>query len=285
MPGRGAMGAAGSCATSPRTGFDGDIVLEINTRKCGDPRGARGRPAGVAGVRPRALRGRDAVSDRAGPPRAGGPARRTPGPRSSRPPATLVRRAGVPRYDDPRGRRGRRRRRRRWCTTTSAPRTTCSSPPSSCRSTRGRRSRRRSPAASTARASGCCGSSSSVWDDPATGRPARAGPRHARARRASELLREASCRLVLPAGRAALGIDRPELRMPLVASQVLGLILRPLRARARAARLDAAPTAWSRVRARRSSATSTGESRCPDPDLPPEPTSRTSRANNSTHDE
>ena len=54
VPGRGAMDAAGlPASTWPATGFAGHIVLEINTRKAAHPRGARGRPARVAGVRPR----------------------------------------------------------------------------------------------------------------------------------------------------------------------------------------------------------------------------------------
>jgi AcrR family transcriptional regulator len=65
----------------------------------------------------------------------------------------------------------------------------------------------------------------SVWDDPGT-RPALvAVARAAVDPAASRLLREGLLPVViLPLGEA-LGIDRPEHRMPLVASQVIGLIL------------------------------------------------------------
>ena len=52
-----------SCSSiSPSGGFEGHIVLEINTRKAGTPRGARGRPARVAGVQPAPLRERSRAS-------------------------------------------------------------------------------------------------------------------------------------------------------------------------------------------------------------------------------
>ena len=101
------------------------------------PRGARARPARVAGVRARALPGGDDMTPRS-PVRRG----RRPGAPDTRA-AILARRASS---SPPRGSGGRRSAAwpgprastRRWCTTTSAPRTTCSSPPSSCRSTRAR---------------------------------------------------------------------------------------------------------------------------------------------------
>ena len=80
-----------SCATSPRSGFSGHVVLEINTRRRASTERARGRPAGVAGVRPRALR-RDRRHEppgdcpaRSARPAAGAPEPPTPGPRSSPP--------------------------------------------------------------------------------------------------------------------------------------------------------------------------------------------------------
>ena len=91
------------------------------------------------------------------------------------------------------------------------------------------------------------------------------------------LLTRASCRWsCCPAGQA-LGLDRPEVRMPLLASQAVGLIL-PLRARGRADRLDG--------RRRRGRGVRAGDPALPHRrrpvtfDVP-----RRSRGHNSSHDE
>ena len=69
VPGRGSVGAAEFLQHLARTGFGGEIVVEINTRKAQHPHRARGRPPRVAGVRPRALPRRPARASRtpAGP--------------------------------------------------------------------------------------------------------------------------------------------------------------------------------------------------------------------------
>ena len=155
VPGRGAMGADRFLRHLATTGFAGEVVLEINTRKCAD-RAERERDLRrVAGVRPRAPGGGHAVShpDRGRLAAGADPGPRTPGPRSwprrassSPPTASRVRRSAR----SPR----RPASTRPWCTTTSAPRTTSSSPRSSSASTRGWRCCRWSRAASTARGSG-----------------------------------------------------------------------------------------------------------------------------------
>ena len=62
VPGRGATGADRFLAHLARTGFDGEIVVEINTRRCSNRERAPARPGRVARLRPRALRGHHAVS-------------------------------------------------------------------------------------------------------------------------------------------------------------------------------------------------------------------------------
>ena len=62
VPGRGAMGAASFLRHLAGIGFAGEIVLEINTRRCGTTEEREARPARVAGVRARALRREHAVS-------------------------------------------------------------------------------------------------------------------------------------------------------------------------------------------------------------------------------
>ena len=153
------------------------------------------------------------------------PGRPTPGPRSS-PLRAPVRRARVRGHHDPGGRRRRGRRRRRWSTTTSAPRTTSSSPRCSCRSTPARCWLPVSPAGWTVRRSG-----SSRTFLVGLGRPGRCSRACSRVARglmdpsASRLLTEGFLPVIVRPVGEALGVDRPEHRMPLVASQVLGLIL------------------------------------------------------------
>ena len=113
VPGRGAMGAADFLRPPGRPGFAGDVVLEINTRKrCTTRERARGRPARVAGVRPRALRGAGALTRREprrrarrAPPRPPARARPTPGRRSSTAARARFAARRLRGYDDPRGRR------------------------------------------------------------------------------------------------------------------------------------------------------------------------------------
>ena len=64
-----------------------------------------------------------------------------------------------------------------------------------------------------------------VWDDPVTGPALVALARSVLEPSGHHLLRDGFLPVVIQPAGAALGIDRPELRMPLVASQVLGLIL------------------------------------------------------------
>ena len=97
-----------------------------------------------------------------------------------------------------------------------------------------------------------------VWDDPAT--PAAAARRWsrgaARPGRPSGCCARGSCRWCSARSGAALGLDRPELRMPLVASQLVGLD--PAATCSRLEPLASMPADDRRrdVRARRSSATS-----------------------------
>ena len=116
VPGRGVDGRrAVPASTSPATGFDGEIVRRDQHPQVPRPRRARGRPARVAGVRPRALRRtrrEPAVTSAAPPPRPPSRRRRTPGPPSWRAARALFAANGLRRYVGPRGRRGGRRRRR-----------------------------------------------------------------------------------------------------------------------------------------------------------------------------
>ena len=74
-------------------------------------------------------------------------------------------------------------------------------------------------------ASGCSRSFLAVWDDPEL-RPALLGVRPRRPRaRGQRLIRDGFLPAVLLPAGPALGVDQPERRMPLVASQVVGLIL------------------------------------------------------------
>ncbi len=139
VPGRGDTGAGGFLQHLARTGFSGEVVLEINTRRCTtrEEREADLRESlefalehlAVEVPRRRAARSARAPDghDRV-PPR--GRRRGSPDTRaailSGRPRA--VRRLRLRGYDDPRGRRVPPASTRRWCTTTSAPRTTSSSP-------------------------------------------------------------------------------------------------------------------------------------------------------------
>jgi len=65
----------------------------------------------------------------------------------------------------------------------------------------------------------------SVWDDPELQLPLRALARSLTDPAGKELMRDGFLTVVIGPVGAALGIDEPERRMPLVASQVLGLIL------------------------------------------------------------
>ena len=220
-------------STWPATGFAGDDRARDQHPQVRRPASEREADLrGVAGVRPRALRG-DGADDRhrvSAPP--GSPSGRapTPGRRSSPRRASAFAGAGASAV------------RRSAAVAADAgvdagagapllrhARTTCSSPRSSCRSTRARCS-------APALAGGVDGAaerlltrrSSSVWDDPdARGRALLARRRAA----SSSPAASAADPRGLPAGGAparsatALGVDRPERRMPLVASQVIGLIL------------------------------------------------------------
>ena len=96
----------------------------------------------------------------------------------------------------------------------------------------------------------------SVWDDPGVRRsllPWSAAVMDARRR--SGCSPTGSCPSSSSPVGDGLGIDRPELRMPLVASQVIGLILLRYVLRGRADRLDARRRASSRRTRRRCSAT------------------------------
>ena len=139
VPGRGVMRAeeflehlAGTRLRRPRRARD-----QHPPRR--QPERARGRPGRVAGVRPRAPRAYHAMSagetchprvPRPPPRRARHPGR---GPRRR---AGVVRREGLPGYDDPRRRGLPPASTPRSCTTTSAARTTSSSPRWRCPSTR-----------------------------------------------------------------------------------------------------------------------------------------------------
>ena len=166
VPGRGAMDAAGFLGHLAREGFDGHIVLEINTRK------ARTREEREADLRASLEFAREHfvgaldVSAERGPPRTSAGGARHPGRDPGRG-SHVVRRQGFRRYDDPRHRRGRRGRRAPSSTTTSAPRTTCSWPPSSCRSTRARRSPRHSSSGPDGAGERVLRVFVGVWDDPA----------------------------------------------------------------------------------------------------------------------
>ena len=218
-PAAGHGGRRRSCGTWPATGFDGEIVVEINTRKCGtreereaDLREslefAREHFAVTAAVSTTARRGRRpgapdtraailAAAASCSPPTA------SPVRRSARSPP---RPASTPRS----------------CTTTSAPRTTCSSRRWSCRSTRARCWRRRSPA-------GPDGAAERMLRrlPVGLGRP-RAPPALLAVVRGMlepdghKLLREGFLPAVLAPIGVALGHRPAERRMPLVASQVSG---------------------------------------------------------------
>ena len=114
VPGRGAMGAADFLRHLADTGFAGEVVLEINTRKCAT------REERERDLRESLEFAREhfAVADDDRPrrehqhrPRPATRRARTPGRRSSPRPASAFAAARLRRYDDPRGRRGRRRRR------------------------------------------------------------------------------------------------------------------------------------------------------------------------------
>ena len=114
--------------------------------------------------------------------------------------------------------------------------------------------------APTTRRSGCCAIFLGVWDDP--DEPARRSSACSAAcstRRGSGCSAQGFVPVVLGPVGQALGIDHPERRMPLVASQMIGLIMCRYVLAARAARLDGAGDCWWRRTPRRSSATSTGE--------------------------
>ena len=212
-------------------GFEGHIVVEINTRKAGD-REAREADLleALAFSRlhfapPPPGRVRHCPRDRTlEDGRGRGPALLTPARRS------WERRGRCSRRVASRAPRCARSPPRpastpRWCTTTSAARTTCSWPRCSCRSTRGWCWRPSSRVVSTARGSGCCGCScrsgttrrpgcrcsawSVAWSTP------RAGCCCAKGCSASS------------SGRSARrsGLDEPERRIAHVASQMIGLVM------------------------------------------------------------
>ena len=152
-------------------GFEGHIVVEINTRKAGD---REAREADLLEALAFSRLHFAARTDRDEPgERSAGPGRR-PDTRAEILAAarTLFATRGFRQHVDPCDRGARPASTPRWCTTTSAPRTTCSWPRCSCPvDPRRGAGAGASRAASTARASGCCGSSSSVWDDPETRLP------------------------------------------------------------------------------------------------------------------
>ena len=139
----------------------------------------------------------------------------------------LLRRAGVRRHLGPRGRRGAPGSTRRWCTTTSAPRTTCSSP----RSQAAGRPARGAAARSSRAALDGAGERLlriflSVWDDEDTRLPLLALVRgRSSTPGGAALVRDGFLRMVLGPVGAGLGLDQPDRRMSLVASQLVGLVL------------------------------------------------------------
>ena len=230
VPGRGVDGRRAVPAAPGRDAAStARSSLEINTRKCASREEREARPARVAGVRPRALRGdrrrEHAPARRAR--RAGGPAPRTPAPRSSPRPGSCSPTSGfagttiravaaaagvdaalVHHYfgtkDD------------LFVAALELPVDPRAALAPAIAGGPGRRGRADAAA-----------SSSSVWDDPEHRLPAaRAGPRACSTPTASACCATASCRSVLEPVGVALGLDRPgACGCRCVASQVLGLIV------------------------------------------------------------
>ena len=222
--------APSCCELLATRGYDGSIVVEINTRKAVEPRRPARRPARVAGVRAAALRAPTDTS-RPSPTAIGLPRSGRVAPGTTRhargDPRRGARRSSPRRATTDVERRASRVRptsTRRSCTTTSAARTTCCSRRSKRRSTRaglspGRRGRRRrTRRTDAARPSSPCGTTRRGCRSSACSsvmRPGRAGQLLATARPAGAR-----------AGRRALGTRRRPSCGPLVACQMLGLTWR-----------------------------------------------------------
>ena len=217
-----------SCATSPaRASTATSCSRSTPARR--RPGGARGRPARVAGVRPRALRGAHAMSTRAAAAR--------PPTRGARHPGAILAAARTSFAD--KGFAG---------TTIRGVAATAGVDAALVHHYFGTKddlflaalelpgrpapgaSRRLSRAGSTAPASGCCARSCRCGTTPRSPRlAARVRPLGARAGRRAAAHARASCRwCFVPVGEA-LELDRPEVRMPLRRIQLIGLA-GPLRA-------------------------------------------------------